>query len=69
LQKNANKVKSDSGQYGTLRPRVCVMVEVTKPQPNEVLQDPWAGTADTTGIGAKNTARSCSTAFVRTAAV
>jgi type I restriction enzyme M protein len=44
LQKNANEVKSGAGQYFTPRPLIRAMVEVMKPQPGEVIQDPSAGT-------------------------
>jgi type I restriction enzyme M protein len=44
LQKNANEVKSGAGQYFTPRPLIQTMVEVMKPQPGEVIQDPSAGT-------------------------
>lgn len=45
LEKNANEVKSGAGQYFTPRPLIRAMVEVMKPQPGEVIQDPAAGTA------------------------
>ena len=44
LQKNANEVKSGAGQYFTPRPLIHAMVEVTQPQPGELIQDPSAGT-------------------------
>ena len=45
LEKNAGETKSGAGQYFTPRPLINVMVEVMKPQPGEVVQDPAAGTA------------------------
>lgn len=45
LEKNAGETKSGAGQYFTPRPLIDVMVEVMKPQPGEVVQDPAAGTA------------------------
>jgi type I restriction enzyme M protein len=44
LEKNANETKSGAGQYFTPRPLIRAMVEVLKPQPGEVVQDPAAGT-------------------------
>ncbi|GCL65151.1 class I SAM-dependent DNA methyltransferase [Pseudaquabacterium pictum] len=44
LEKNANETKSGAGQYFTPRPLIRAMVEVLKPQPGEVIQDPAAGT-------------------------
>ena len=44
LEKNANEKKSGAGQYFTPRPLIESMVNVTKPQPGEVIQDPAAGT-------------------------
>ena len=44
LEKNANETKSGAGQYFTPRPLIRAMVEVLKPQPGEVVQDPSAGT-------------------------
>jgi type I restriction enzyme M protein len=44
LEKNAGETKSGAGQYFTPRPLIDVMVEVMKPQPGEVVQDPAAGT-------------------------
>lgn len=45
LQKNANETKSGAGQYFTPRPLIKTIVNVMKPQPREVIQDPAAGTA------------------------
>jgi type I restriction enzyme M protein len=45
LEKNASELKSGAGQYFTPRPLIYAMVEVTKPQAGEVVQDPAAGTA------------------------
>ena len=45
LEKNANESKSGAGQYFTPRPLIRAMVEVLKPRPGEVIQDPAAGTA------------------------
>ena len=44
LEKNANEKKSGAGQYFTPRPLIESMVNVTRPQPGEVIQDPAAGT-------------------------
>lgn len=44
LEKNANEKKSGAGQYFTPRPLIECMVNVTKPQPGEYVQDPAAGT-------------------------
>ena len=44
LEKNANEKKSGAGQYFTPRPLIECMINVTKPQPGEVIQDPAAGT-------------------------
>lgn len=44
LEKNAGELKSGAGQYFTPRPLIKTMVEVIKPQPGEVIQDPAAGT-------------------------
>jgi type I restriction enzyme M protein len=44
LEKNAGETKSGAGQYFTPRPLIDVMVEVMKPQPGEIIQDPAAGT-------------------------
>ena len=44
LEKNANEKKSGAGQYFTPRPLIESMVNVIKPQPGEVIQDPAAGT-------------------------
>jgi len=45
LQKNANETKSGAGQYFTPRPLIKTIVNLLKPQPREVVQDPAAGTA------------------------
>jgi type I restriction enzyme M protein len=45
LEKNASETKSGAGQYFTPRPLIEAMVDVVKPQPGEVIQDPAAGTA------------------------
>jgi len=45
LERNASETKSGAGQYFTPRPLIDAMVEVMKPQPGEVIQDPAAGTA------------------------
>ncbi|NCT81835.1 MAG: N-6 DNA methylase [Comamonadaceae bacterium] len=44
LEKNATETKSGAGQYFTPRPLIRAMVEVLKPRPGEVIQDPAAGT-------------------------
>jgi type I restriction enzyme M protein len=44
LEKNASEKKSGAGQYFTPRPLIDCMVELVKPQPGEVVQDPAAGT-------------------------
>ena len=44
LEKNAAEKKSGAGQYFTPRPLIECMVNCTKPQPGEVIQDPAAGT-------------------------
>ena len=44
LEKNAGEIKSGAGQYFTPRPLIDAMVEVMRPQPGEVIQDPAAGT-------------------------
>ena len=45
LQRNANETKSGAGQYFTPRPLISAIVELMKPQPREIIQDPAAGTA------------------------
>jgi type I restriction enzyme M protein len=45
LEKNASETKGGAGQYFTPRALIEAMVEVMKPQPGEVVQDPAAGTA------------------------
>src|SRR5690242_4761280 len=45
LERNASEKKSGAGQYFTPRPLIDAMVDVMKPQPGEVIQDPAAGTA------------------------
>jgi type I restriction enzyme M protein len=44
LQKNANEKKSGAGQYFTPRVLIDVMVQLTKPEYGEIIQDPAAGT-------------------------
>ena len=44
LQKNAEDVKSGSGQYFTPRPLIKAMVEVMKPIPGMTIYDPACGT-------------------------
>ncbi len=44
LEKNAGEIKSGAGQYFTPRPLISAMVDVMKPQPGELVQDPAAGT-------------------------
>lgn len=44
LEKNANEKKSGAGQYFTPRPLIDSMVEVMKPTPADIIQDPAAGT-------------------------
>ena len=44
LEKNAGETKSGAGQYFTPRPLIDAMVDVMKPQPGELIQDPAAGT-------------------------
>ncbi|TBR56574.1 SAM-dependent methyltransferase [Westiellopsis prolifica IICB1] len=44
LEKNASEKKSGAGQYFTPRPLIDCMVELIKPQPGELVQDPAAGT-------------------------
>ncbi len=44
LQKMAEETKRGAGQYFTPRVLIEVMVELMKPQPGEVIQDPAAGT-------------------------
>jgi type I restriction enzyme M protein len=44
LQKNATEKKSGAGQYFTPRPLIECIVNVVKPQPGEIIQDPAAGT-------------------------
>jgi type I restriction enzyme M protein len=45
LQKNAEESKSGAGQYFTPRPLIDCMVDLVKPQPGELIQDPACGTA------------------------
>jgi type I restriction enzyme M protein len=45
LQKNSTESKAGAGQYFTPRPLIECMVELTKPQPGEIIQDPACGTA------------------------
>ena len=44
LQKMAEETKRGAGQYFTPRVLIDVMVELMRPQPGEVIQDPAAGT-------------------------
>ncbi len=44
LEKNASETKSGAGQYFTPRVLINAMVELLKPQPGEIIQDPAAGT-------------------------
>jgi type I restriction enzyme M protein len=44
LQKMAEETKRGAGQYFTPRVLIDVMVNLTQPQPGEVIQDPAAGT-------------------------
>jgi type I restriction enzyme M protein len=44
LERNAEEVKSGAGQYFTPRPLIEAMVELIKPQPGELVQDPAVGT-------------------------
>ena len=44
LQKNAEDIKSGSGQYFTPRPLIKAMVEVTRPEPGMTICDPACGT-------------------------
>jgi type I restriction enzyme M protein len=44
LEKNAAEKKSGAGQYFTPRPLIDCMVRLMKPQPEEIIQDPAAGT-------------------------
>lgn len=44
LQKMAEETKRGAGQYFTPRVLIEVMVQLMKPQPDEVIQDPAAGT-------------------------
>jgi len=45
LEKNATESKRGAGQYFTPRPLIDAIIDVLKPQPGEVIQDPAAGTA------------------------
>ena len=45
LEKNAQESKSGAGQYFTPRPLIDCMVDLVKPQPGELIQDPACGTA------------------------
>ena len=44
LQKNAEDVKGDAGQYFTPRSLIRAVVEVMRPRPGEMICDPAAGT-------------------------
>jgi type I restriction enzyme M protein len=45
LERNAQESKSGAGQYFTPRPLIDCMVDLVKPQPGELIQDPACGTA------------------------
>ncbi len=45
LERNAQESKSGAGQYFTPRPLIDCMVDLIKPQPGEIIQDPACGTA------------------------
>jgi type I restriction enzyme M protein len=45
LERNAQESKSGAGQYFTPRPLIDCMVDLIKPQPGELIQDPACGTA------------------------
>src|SRR6266404_2753077 len=57
LQKNAEETKRGAGQYFTPRVLIDVMVRLMNPQPDEVIQDPAAGTGGFL-IGAERVIRS-----------
>jgi type I restriction enzyme M protein len=44
LQKNAEETKRGAGQYFTPRALVDAIVDLTRPRPGEIIQDPAAGT-------------------------
>ena len=44
LEKNANEKKSGAGQYFTPRSLIDAMVQVMKPSPTDIIQDPASGT-------------------------
>src|SRR5215468_8588305 len=44
LEKNANEKKSGAGQYFTPRPLIDIIVSVMKPELEDIIQDPAAGT-------------------------
>jgi len=44
LEKNVNESKAGAGQYFTPRPLIDSMVHVMRPQLNDIIQDPAAGT-------------------------
>ena len=44
LEKNATETKRGAGQYFTPRPLIDAIVQVIKPQPGEIIQDPAVGT-------------------------
>ncbi len=44
LERNAQDVKGGAGQYFTPRPLIQAIVEVIRPQPGEVINDPACGT-------------------------
>jgi type I restriction enzyme M protein len=45
LEKNSTESKSGAGQYFTPRPLIDCIVNVMRPQPGEIIQDPACGTA------------------------
>jgi type I restriction enzyme M protein len=45
LERNAQESKSGAGQYFTPRPLIDCMVDLVKPQPGEIIQDPACGPA------------------------
>src|SRR5260370_37925271 len=44
LQKNAEDVKGGAGQYFTPRALIAAIVDVVRPKPGEVINDPACGT-------------------------
>jgi type I restriction enzyme M protein len=45
LEKNSSESKTGAGQYFTPRPLIDCMVDMVKPRPGEIIQDPACGTA------------------------